>query len=107
PAGQAALDRAAAQINQLRPDMPADELTDWLRVTSGFDLEVEDEAPSPAARPQNGLLREQDVIRSPISPLPAPAQPHKKGGGLLRASLWLNLLLIAAIIALILWPRGS
>jgi hypothetical protein len=103
PAGVQALSRVNTRLGQARPGMDLDELEGWIRGAAGeWDIVLEDEPAvvGAAAAPAGAAV--------PAAKGPSQAAARPPRSWLLRTSLWLNLLLVGAVVALwLLRPSGS
>ncbi len=92
--GQAVLTKVIAKVEQIRPGGDLDDLEEWIR-TNGEDWNI-----YAAAEEQPSA-----VVISAGQSAPESVQPKRRRLSLLRASLWLNLILVIAVV--ILWLLRS
>jgi hypothetical protein len=103
PAGVPGLSRISTRLGQARPGMDLDELEGWIRGAAGeWDIVLED-GPDVV-----GAAAALSGAAGPAAKGPSQAAARRPRSWLLRASLWLNLLLVGAVVALwLLRPSGS
>ncbi len=117
PTARAATVKVATKLQQAPADAGLDDLESWVRNNSeDWNLSIDEESPAPAEteapRPEQRVRQGPPAAAvplinvEPVGPLPNP--PRRKRSLFLRASLILNVLLIAALVILwLLWPKGA